>query len=83
MGVPLFDVEGWPSDRYVDTRTSVLATRLSSDELVVSIADSDPVRRLRLGEGLCIGLDPIGEVAELILGPLDIEQWRTIAAASP
>jgi hypothetical protein len=82
-GVPLFDVGGWPTDRYLDARAVVHAKRLPSGELAVSIGEDPANHWLGLGEGLQFGLDLSGEVVEIRIGPLDDEQWRVIAAASP
>jgi hypothetical protein len=82
-GVPTFDVDEWPTDRYLDARAAVQAKRLDSGELVVSIGDGQPTRRLELGTGLQFGLDASGEMVEVVIGPLDDDQWRLVVAASP
>lgn len=52
VGVPLFDVDEWPADRYLDARLNVRASRLASGHLLVTIDDDRPGRLLRLGNGL-------------------------------
>jgi hypothetical protein len=81
-GVPSFRVDEWPADRYLDVRTGVRAVRLASGELLVSIDDEHPARLLRIGDGVGLGLDASGRVVQVVMGPLDAEQWRLIGAAA-
>jgi hypothetical protein len=39
-GVPSFEIEQWPLDRYLDVQTGVRSARLASGELLVSIGEA-------------------------------------------
>jgi hypothetical protein len=80
-GIPSFDVGAWSADRYLDVHTSVRSVRLPSGELLVSIGDDKPLRTPRLGGSLRVGLDASDRLVEVILGPLDAQQWEMIDAA--
>ena len=82
LGLPSFELDGWPANRYLDVRTDVHAARIASDELLVSIDGDPPTRLVQLGDGLKLGLDGRDHLARLVIGPLDIEQWRMIDAAA-
>lgn len=81
QGVPLFDVDRWPPDRYLDVRALVRAARLASGELAILVGNENTARWLRVGDGLAFGLDASGRVSQLVVGPLDAEQWRVIDKA--
>ena len=81
-GRPVFDVEAWPADRYLDVETTVTALRTPEGLLVLRIGDvgaSDRV--LAVGEGLAVGLHE-GALAEIRIGPLTGEDWEAIDAFS-
>ena len=49
VGLPTFDVHGWPADRYIDVRILVETVRLPSGELYTAIGDAQPQDAQRHG----------------------------------
>jgi hypothetical protein len=83
LGVPAFEIDEWPTNRYLDVRIGVRTIRLASGELLVSIGDEDAVRLFRPGDGLALGLDASGRLVQVLVGPFDAEHWRLLGAAAP
>lgn len=82
-GVPIFDINDWPPERYCDETGPVRANRLPSGELRLQIGEPQPVRRAcRTAPGLLLGFDERDVLAEIRLGPLAGEDWEAINAFS-
>lgn len=82
VGVPLFEVAGWPIGRYLDVHTEVQVVRLSTGELAVTIGGDVPIQMVQLGAGLEFGLDQSGGVTQMVVGPLSVAHWALIEAAA-
>jgi hypothetical protein len=83
VGLPVFDVRGWPSERYRDETMVVQASRLSSGELALRLGDLQPLARVcAVAAGVLMGFTEAGSLAEIRLGPLDEEDWAAIDAFS-
>jgi len=81
-GVAEFAVDDWAADRYRDERVEVSAARSGTDELVLRIGDpSVDLEYCRAGVGLLLGFDR-DELAEIVLGPLSLEDWESVGAFS-
>jgi hypothetical protein len=82
-GVPAFDVDAWPSDRYCDARVSVRTLRLASGELYTTIGDAHPSRSVSVAWGLRFDFDVSDQLVGIALGPLTSAEWHLIDASSP
>lgn len=81
-GVPRFDVDAWPSNRYSDARVSVKTMRLPSGELYAKIGDANPSRSVSATWGLRFDFDT-DQLAGIVLGPLTSDEWQVIEASAP
>ncbi len=82
-GLPVFDVNEWPSERYRDEKIPVEPIRTSSGDLVVRIGPPRPLARVcGVVPGLLMAFTDVGNLAEIRLGPLDREDWAAIDAFS-
>lgn len=80
---PVFDVDSWPEDRYMDEHIPVTVGRLAAGTLLLGIGNLEgPDRLLEVGDGLAVGLTD-GMLREIRLGPLDADDWESIDAFSP
>ncbi len=82
-GLPIFDLDGWPEDRYLDARVAVKTQRLPSGELYAAIGDSRPERVVSVTRGLRFGFDSSDQLAAIALGPLSSSEWQVIEASAP
>ncbi|MEX2555047.1 MAG: hypothetical protein WEB06_05390 [Actinomycetota bacterium] len=82
-GLPVFDIAGWPSERYRDETVPVEASRLSGGELALRLGDPQPLgRACGVGSALVMGFTDASTLAEIRLGPLDQDDWAAINAFS-
>ena len=81
-GLPSFNVDQWPSDRYLDARSDVTVVRSITDELVVRIGKDQAERVLRVGRSLRLGLGEVNDIVSVFVGPLDADSWRLVAEAA-
>lgn len=81
VGLPIFDIQHWPSGRYLDRESHVAVNRLPGRELLLQLGDDRPTRHVcLLASGLAIGFASDGELNEIRLGPLPGENWDLIDA---
>lgn len=82
-GLPIFDVGGWPPDRYSDVRVPVTTRRLPSGQLYAAIGRSQPSRSISVTWGLRFDFDPADQLVGIALGPLTSDEWQLIEASAP
>jgi hypothetical protein len=83
VGLPIFDTDSRPSDRYIDEESSVSAIRLAGGELVVRLGNEQPLRRIcQVGSDLFMGFSDDRVLKEVRLGPLSADDWEDIDAFS-
>jgi hypothetical protein len=78
QGVPLFDIRGWPADRYSDFRQLVRVVRSKVDEMVLSIGSDRAVAGLSIDGRLMFAHDQSCRLCEIRIGPLSSEEWTTV-----
>lgn len=83
-GLPVFDVHGWPQDRYLDAQVAVKTMRLPSGELYATIGEDDRAERfISVAGRLRFGVRSTGHLAAIAIGPLTRDEWQMIDAARP
>jgi hypothetical protein len=82
QGVPVFEVAGWPADRYRDVRYPVAAIRSQTGELVLRIGRRGCANACRVRGGLAIGYDRGGDLCKIRVGPLTGDEWESIDSFS-
>lgn len=82
-GLPVFDIQGWPSERYCDETMPVEASRLSGYKLALRLGDRQPLAgSCAVASGVVMGFTDASTLAEIRLGPFDQEDWAAIDAFS-
>jgi hypothetical protein len=81
-GAPRFDIENWPTARYLDVSSAVMVHRTTEGELVLHLGDEPIERGCRLGPDLSMGFTAVGALTEIRLGPLPLDDWEAIDAFS-
>lgn len=80
---PIFDVENWPPERYLDETAAVTASRLSGEELSLRVGEPRQLTRAcQVDVGLVVAFCGDGALAEMRLGPLPRDDWEAIDAFS-
>lgn len=83
IGLPIFDVEDWHSDGYLDQTSDVTAHRLAGLELLLGVQSEQIGRHVyRVAPDLAMAFADDGRLAEIRLGPLSLEDWGSIDAFS-
>ncbi len=83
VGLPLFDIEDWPSDRYADVKSALEAFRLAGSELELRLGDELSVRQVcQVGSSLFMAFGDHDRLSAIRLGPLSVEDWEAIDAFS-
>jgi hypothetical protein len=82
QGVPVFEVAGWPADRYRDVRCPVAAIRSQAGELVLRLSRGGVANACRVRGGLAIGYDRDDDLCEIRVGPLAGDEWESIDSFS-
>jgi hypothetical protein len=83
VGLPVFNIEDWPPDRYADESSPVDCVRLAGGELQLRLADEFSVRHVcQIGSGLFMAFGDDGGLRAIRLGPLSVEDWEAIDAFS-
>lgn len=77
----VFEVDGWPDNRYKDQRAEVSLGREREGLLVVSIGESEAKSYWQLGNGLTVGCSE-QTLCELRVGPLTPTEWATVDRAA-
>ncbi|HEV2376997.1 MAG TPA: hypothetical protein VGS19_33145 [Streptosporangiaceae bacterium] len=83
IGLPVFDVQRWSPDRYMDARVAVETMRLQSGELYPAIGVDSPKRAISVTWGLRFGVDSSSQLVAIAIGPLTPDEWQLIEAAAP
>ena len=78
-GLPVFDTEDWPHDRHRVERTPVSCGRAPGGELWLRIGGTGrPVRAIQPGPGLTLRFAEGAYLAEVVVGPLTLDDWDAI-----
>jgi hypothetical protein len=83
IGLPTFELDAWPSDRYSDAQLPVTTARLPSGELYATIGDAHPSRSVSASWGLRFDFDTSDQLVGIALGPLTADEWQLIEASAP
>ena len=82
LGLPVFDVEDWPSDRYADVKSALEAFRLEGSELELRLGDESVRQACQVGSSLFMTFGDHDRLSAIRLGPLSVEDWEAIDAFS-
>lgn len=82
-GLPVFDTQHWPTDRYLDRKSEVSASRLTGRELLLRFGNERFVQHVCLvAPALSMGFADDDELIEIRLGPLPSEDWESLDTLS-
>jgi hypothetical protein len=82
FGIPSFEVDDWPADRYSDFRVKVKLRRMLSGEFIATIGSSIVTRYISVDNKLKLGLDFDDYLVSIIVGPLAADQWHVLETAA-
>lgn len=82
VGIPVVELTEWPNDRYRDVRCDVRVTRGETNELIVRLGASTVSSRTGVPGRVMFGWDESANLCELVIGPLESQDWEDIDAFS-